>query len=569
METFHQLLVLSLPIPVWQIVLFVGLMTLFMIAHKVKLCLVTSYVFILFWLYYSFQGDLISVTRGDYVLQAVYDLFGFLLLGLSLFAYFFLEPSTEVLFKSIEKRNAEIAELKLKAREAEKNAHGLKAQVTETQQSFQTRESDIKKALEEELNAKINEIDQQLSNKQSLLEKRDGQIADLQLKAKEAEERAKAFKTQVEENQRSFGTRESEIKKTLEEALTAKIDQLEHRLEDSEGLLEKRNMEIADLKLKAEEAAKKAHALEDQVEEIQQGSRTEESTIKKKLEKKLTAKIDQLENRLEDSEGLLEKRNKEIMDLKLRAKETEKNAHGLKTQVTETQQSFQTRESDIKKKLEEKLNAKVSEFEQRLKDNESLLEKRNKEIMDLKLRAKETEKNAHGLKAQVTETQQSFQTRESDIKKKLEEKLNAKVSEFEQRLKDSESLLEKRNKEIMDLKLRAKEAEKNAYEVKSQAKKERQDAQAKNSNYKNSVEQDVKNMISGLEKQIKILDEQLKEKDGLLGLMAKRNWELADLKSKAEEKVEILEAQSKPGQQALHTEESGTSFFSSHQNAKP
>jgi chromosome segregation ATPase len=476
-------------------------MTLFMIAHKVKLCLVTSYVFILFWLYYSFQGDLISVTRGDYVLQAVYDLFGFLLLGLSLFAYFFLEPSTEVLFKSIEKRNAEIAELKLKAREAEKNAHGLKAQVTETQQSFQTRESDIKKALEEELNAKINEIDQQLSNKQSLLEKRDGQIADLQLKAKEAEERAKAFKTQVEENQRSFGTRESEIKKTLEEALTAKIDQLEHRLEDSEGLLEKRN--------------------------------------------------------------------KEIMDLKLRAKETEKNAHGLKTQVTETQQSFQTRESDIKKKLEEKLNAKVSEFEQRLKDNESLLEKRNKEIMDLKLRAKETEKNAHGLKAQVTETQQSFQTRESDIKKKLEEKLNAKVSEFEQRLKDSESLLEKRNKEIMDLKLRAKEAEKNAYEVKSQAKKERQDAQAKNSNYKNSVEQDVKNMISGLEKQIKILDEQLKEKDGLLGLMAKRNWELADLKSKAEEKVEILEAQSKPGQQALHTEESGTSFFSSHQNAKP
>jgi hypothetical protein len=66
-------------------------------------------------------------------------------------------------------------------------------------------------------------------------------------------------------------------------------------------------------------------------------------------------------------------------------------------------------------------------------------------------------------------------------------------------------------------------------------------AQAQTST-KNPADEDAKKKIHHLEQAVKYLESQSKEKDGLLGLMAKRNRELADLKSKAEEKLEALEA---------------------------
>jgi hypothetical protein len=59
---------------------------------------------------------------------------------------------------------------------------------------------------------------------------------------------------------------------------------------------------------------------------------------------------------------------------------------------------------------------------------------------------------------------------------------------------------------------------------------------------KSTVDEDFKKKIHQLEQAVKYLEAQGKEKDGLLSLMAKRNKELADLKSKAEERLEALEA---------------------------
>jgi hypothetical protein len=59
---------------------------------------------------------------------------------------------------------------------------------------------------------------------------------------------------------------------------------------------------------------------------------------------------------------------------------------------------------------------------------------------------------------------------------------------------------------------------------------------------KSAVDEDLKKKLHQLEQAVKYLENQGKEKDGLLGLMAKRNRELADLKSKAEERLEALEA---------------------------
>jgi hypothetical protein len=47
---------------------------------------------------------------------------------------------------------------------------------------------------------------------------------------------------------------------------------------------------------------------------------------------------------------------------------------------------------------------------------------------------------------------------------------------------------------------------------------------------------------------VKYFEGQVKEKDGLLGLMAKRNRELAEAKAKAEEKLEMSPPQNDGGQ---------------------
>jgi predicted AAA+ superfamily ATPase len=67
--------------------------------------------------------------------------------------------------------------------------------------------------------------------------------------------------------------------------------------------------------------------------------------------------------------------------------------------------------------------------------------------------------------------------------------------------------------------------------------------QTQSANNKNTVDEDVKKKVQQLEQSVKYFEAQVKEKDGLLSLMAKRNRELADLKSKAEERLETSEGE--------------------------
>lgn len=587
MQAFQPLFYFNLPIPVWQIVLYVGLMSFFLIAHKVRLSLITSYLFILFWLYYSFRGDLVSVAKQDFVVKNVYDLFGFVLVGLGVFAFFFLERGNEVLLENLKKRSGEIADLKSKLKKAEKRTRSLELEVEETQSGLHSQASGLKRVLD----AKIDELEDRLEDREALLENRDGEIAAYKLKAEEAEKRAHALETQAEENQRSFHTEESALKKKLEQELNAKIGALEGQLKDRESLLEKRRGEIENLKLKAEEAEKKSRAWKTQAEEAQQNFRTQEATLKKKLgeiedlnlkggeaekkaqalkthaeetqnrartletqaeenqrsfqtresalKKKLDAKIDELEHRLKEREGLLEKRAGEIANFKLKAEEAEKIAQDLKSQVAETQRSFNTRESALKNKLEEELNAKIGELEQRLKDGESLFQKRDGEIAAFKLKAEEADKRAQALKMQAEETQRSFHTQESALKKNLEQNQNAKIGELEQRLKDRESHLEKRAAESAALKLKAEEAEKNVHALKTQVEESQKTARdlksqvAETQRSFHSQESALKKKLEeGFNAKIGELEQRQKDSESLL---QKRDSEVANFKLKAEE----------------------------------
>jgi chromosome segregation ATPase len=535
MPTFQQLFQFNLPIPVWQIALYAGLMSFFLINRRVRLSLLTSYLFLLFWLYYAFRGDLLSLTSEDFLVQTVYHLFGCLLVLLGVFTYFFLERDQEVLLENLRKRSAEIAELKVKAKKAEKMVHALETQAEEAQRSFNSQESGLKRKAENELNAKIDELEDRLEDSERLLEKRNGEITDLKQKAKEAEKRAHALDTQVEETQRSVQTEVSALKKKLEKELNAKIAGLEYRLEESENLLEKRNNEIAGFRLTAEEAEKKAQALKAQAEEAQRNVQTEAATLKKKLEQELNAKIDELDRRLKDRESLLEKRNAELAAFKQKLEETEKKAQALKAEAEENHRDLHTEASVLKKKLD----AKIGDLAKRLEDRESLLEKRNAEIAAFKLKAEEADKKAQTLKIQAEEGQRSAHADSSALQKKLD----AKIDDLENQLKDKDGLLEKRNGELAAFKQKLEETEKKAQALKAEAEENHRDLHTEASVLKKK-----------LDAKIGDLEKRLEDRGSLL---EKRNAEIAAFKLKAEEaekKARALKIQAEEAQRSFHVQ---------------
>jgi chromosome segregation ATPase len=455
----------------------------------------------------------------------------------------------------LEKTAGEIAAFKQKAEEAEKKAQALKTSLEEAQRSVHTETSAVKTKLEQELNAKIDGLGDRLRESEKLLDKRNAEIAAFKMKAEEAEKKAQGLKSQVEENQRDHHTEASVLKKKLD----AKIGDLEKQLKDKENLLEKRTGEITAFKQKVEEAEKNARALKAKIEESQRDLHTEASVLKKRLD----GKIDDLEERLKEKEGVIEKRSREIADLKLKSEEAEKRANALKAHAQEAQRGFQVEAATLKKKLEQDLNGKIGELEQRLKDRESLLEKRSGEMAAIKLEAEkqvqvlktqieETQKTAQTLMTKVAETQRGVQSQESTLKKKLEQEFQIKIGEIERRLKDNEALLEQRNGEIAVLKSKAEEAEKKAVALKNQGQKERPAPQVQDAKNKKSLELEIKEKTFDL----KQLQEQINHKDGLLSLMAKRNAELADLKSRADHRVELLEAQLQESRPVLRTEDS-------------
>ena len=92
--------------------------------------------------------------------------------------------------------------------------------------------------------------------------------------------------------------------------------------EAAEFELEKRKKEIAGLRTKAKEAKKKAADLKAQLKKDQ----INESASRSELGADLADKIDELEQRLKEGGGLLDKRDAQIAELQAKADEAETNA---------------------------------------------------------------------------------------------------------------------------------------------------------------------------------------------------------------------------------------------------
>jgi chromosome segregation ATPase len=505
MHGLQQLFSSDIPIPLWQIIFYVALVSYFMFQRWFKLSFLASFILVLYWLHYAFRADLVAITSEAHLARAIYYVLGFVLMLLSIFALTFLEVDADSL---LAKREKEITLLKAQAKNAEKTATVLQAELDKNQHQ----EAEVKKKPEKKLNAKIEKLEKRLGEAERLLETRDSEIAELQTNAAEAQKHASAIEALLD----MYQNQESSAKKQLEDELTAKITALQSQLREREALFEQRDAELAALQARAYEAESNAATLKTQLQDTLAG----ESAGKQQED--LSGQIAQLKTELARTQILLEQRAGEVVELKAKATEAEQQAAALKAQLD----SGQGQESLAKKKLEEKLNARISKLETQLKQGESLLEKRDAEVAELQAKTSEAAKHAAALKTQF----EKESAQESAAKNKLGKELNARIAKLEDELQQTASLLKSRNGEIKEFESRALQAEGEASTLREQLDKEMAGLPARE-----QLQQDLKARIAKLE-------HELKEGETLL---QDRSSEIAQLQIKAaeaEEKAATLQA---------------------------
>lgn len=77
-----------LQIPAWQGALFVALISIFMLRQDRKLCLITTYLFTLYWGFVLYGQEFIQTSQGSPTVLSIYIICGMIHVILTLVAFF-------------------------------------------------------------------------------------------------------------------------------------------------------------------------------------------------------------------------------------------------------------------------------------------------------------------------------------------------------------------------------------------------------------------------------------------------------------------------------------------------
>jgi len=356
----QNILQFQLTIPTWQIVLFLSLISTFMLIHRVKYCLLTTYLFVFYWIFYLYRADLIAIADGDRIVLAAYHLFGFIIAVLVLYPFISPEQSAPIpmavgpemanlrkaLLKRIDKMESAIKEAESKAMtevhqseeekfDAEAKAALLETQLEEKAEVLRRKEAALKE-LEENLNGQIHSLEDEVKQRDGLLAMHSGESDG---NTSELEAQASALEAELREKEESLRAGESNASQ-LEENLNSKIRELKNELKQKEELLATPNGETNGT---VSELEAKASVLEAQLLEQQESLRARESNAKE-LESTLSGKIQELENELRQKEELLQKSQ---MD-DLQRQTTEAELEGLRAELHQRNLILQAREMEVK-----------------------------------------------------------------------------------------------------------------------------------------------------------------------------------------------------------------------------
>ena len=370
----QNLLLFELTIPTWHLVLFLSIVGCLMLMNKLKLCLLATYLFVFFLVFYLYRADLIAIAAGDRILLAAYHLFGFIIAVLTLYPFISPEQSAparmvvgpemsnlrKALLKRIDKMELVIKEGESKAMtevrqseeekfDAEAKAALLKTQLEEKAEVLRRKEAALKE-LEENLNAQIQSLQDEVKQKDGLLAMHDGESNG---NTSELEGKASALESQLMDKEESLRARESDARQ-MEQSLNSQILELENELRQKEESLAMRNGEASGVRSELEA---KTSALEAQVMEREESLCARESNTKQ-LEEILNSKIQELETELRQKEELLTHLQKD--DVQRQA--TEAELEGLRAELHERNLILQAREMEVKM-IKQSMPERVREFD--------------------------------------------------------------------------------------------------------------------------------------------------------------------------------------------------------------
>ena len=78
----------SLAIPAWQMAMFVGIMSVFVLLGRLQLCILVTYVFVLYWGFLVYAPSFIGVAGDNILAFMVYVFCGLAIVVLAIVTFF-------------------------------------------------------------------------------------------------------------------------------------------------------------------------------------------------------------------------------------------------------------------------------------------------------------------------------------------------------------------------------------------------------------------------------------------------------------------------------------------------
>ena len=88
LEVLYEIGQVGLVIPAYQMAIYMGLISIFTLMQRRKLCLIITYIFTLYWGFYLFGGDILEASGGSGTVLSIYIICGMIILAVFLFACF-------------------------------------------------------------------------------------------------------------------------------------------------------------------------------------------------------------------------------------------------------------------------------------------------------------------------------------------------------------------------------------------------------------------------------------------------------------------------------------------------
>ena len=443
MESLQGLVFSQLDIPTWQILLYIGLSSFFMLSRRTRFCLMTTYFFALYWTFHLFRVYWLSTAEADFLVLTAYILFGFTQFGLLLYAFFFFSEryhfpgfsSFEIgrlqrtLLKRIDQMEMAVVKAETGTIHEIQQFEGLKQKIETRIGPLENRVEKMDEVLgqrefavqglETGVLTQLHELENQLRKNGELLQSRDKEIQDLR---SEMEEKSVGFQLQLQQEEEGI-KRESPWKES-EEQLHAAIHDLERQLTEKEALLLARNLEIKDLRL---DVGERAEVLESQLQALKAQLAERESSFKEN-EEGLSARVRGLEEDLREREAQLKGRDQEIRNLR---SDLETKIVWLQGQILETEQDSGEQESSFTA-LREGLNGRIQELENQLREKDNFLQARGRED---DARRSELEQRVSELQILLEEKEQAAKAQETSFRES-QEGLAATIHDLENQLRE-------------------------------------------------------------------------------------------------------------------------------------